>query len=419
MATQAQVKAFIDKIAPLAIAEYKKGKKILPSVCIAQACCESAYGTSPRMIAANAVFGIKVGKSKVHFGNAWNDKAYSTKTKECYDGKTYTEITDMFRAYESVANSVTDYYDMLMKCSRYARVIGETDTTKAVTAIKNGGYATSPTYITTITSIINSKSLTEYDKEAMKDTEKGENIMSLNGQDLAAFAGTKLGTPYVYGAKGANGKFSQSQLNSLKAAYPNMFTASYMAKIAAKALVGKVCNDCSGLPAWYTGKNIGSAQLYSTAYTRMPIANVKEFAPGVILWKNGHVGVYIGMENGVPMCIESKGIDYGCVKTKVSETAWEYGLTFSYMTYTYATNVSGTWKGTNPYTQPTTTVKNGMTGTGVKWLQWELVEAGYKITIDGDFGNKTMEALKAFQQSCKITVDGLCGPTTRKYLLAN
>lgn len=164
MATAKQVQDFIALIAPLAIEICNsKQKKVLPSVCIAQACCESAYGTSQKMIKANAVFGIKVGKSKVHFGTAWNDKAYSTKTKECYDGKTYTTITDMFRAYDSIRDAVEDYYDMLGSCSRYAGCIGVTDYTAAITAIKNGGYATSPTYISTITSIIKKYNLTEYD----------------------------------------------------------------------------------------------------------------------------------------------------------------------------------------------------------------------------------------------------------------
>ena len=117
MATQTQVKAFIERIAP--IAQAKSKGRALPSVCIAQACCESAYGTSPKMIRANAVFGIKVGKSKVHFGTAWHDKAYSTRTKECYDGKTYTNITDLFRAYDSIDDAVEDYYDMLGTCKRY------------------------------------------------------------------------------------------------------------------------------------------------------------------------------------------------------------------------------------------------------------------------------------------------------------
>lgn len=164
MATQAQVKAFIATIAPIAIEICKKkSRKILPSICIAQACCESGCGTSAKMINANAIFGIKVGKSKAHFGTAWKDKAYSTKTKECYDGKTYVSITDMFRAYDTIEESVEDYFDMLGVCSRYAAAIGLTDPLACITAIKNAGYATSPTYITTIMKYVNNYNLAQYD----------------------------------------------------------------------------------------------------------------------------------------------------------------------------------------------------------------------------------------------------------------
>ena len=164
MATAAQVTAFINKVAPIAQAKAKgRSKWSLPSVCIAQCCCESAYGTSPKMMNANAILGVKVGKSKVHFGSAWKDKAYSTKTKECYDGKTYVEITDMFRAYDSIDDAIEDYYDMLAACSRYKDCINQPDPLECIKAIKNGGYATSPTYITTIMDIINKNNLTQYD----------------------------------------------------------------------------------------------------------------------------------------------------------------------------------------------------------------------------------------------------------------
>ena len=107
MATKKQVDEFIKKVAPIAQAKAEgRDKWSLPSVCIAQCCCESAYGTSPKMMRANAILGIKVGKSRVHFGTAWKDKAYSTQTKECYDGKTYVNITDMFRAYDSIEHAI-------------------------------------------------------------------------------------------------------------------------------------------------------------------------------------------------------------------------------------------------------------------------------------------------------------------------
>lgn len=164
MTTQKQVNEFINRVAPIAQAKaLGRGKWSLPSVCIAQCCCESAYGTSPKMIRANAILGIKVGKSKVHFGTAWKDKAYSTATKECYDGKNYVNITDMFRAYDSIDDAIEDYYDMLAACSRYRACLNQTDPRTCITAIKNGGYATDPLYVTTVMSIINKNNLTRYD----------------------------------------------------------------------------------------------------------------------------------------------------------------------------------------------------------------------------------------------------------------
>lgn len=164
MATQTQVKEFIDMIAPIAVTQAAKhGNKIFPSVCIAQACCESAYGTSPKMKAANAVFGIKVGKSSYKYGTAWKGKAYSTKTKECYDGSTYVEITDMFRAYDSIEDSVEDYFDMLCTSKRYKEALNQVNPLACITGIQKAPYATSPTYITTIMGIISKYGLTKYD----------------------------------------------------------------------------------------------------------------------------------------------------------------------------------------------------------------------------------------------------------------
>lgn len=153
LATKKQVKAFIDEVGSLALVEAKKRrtqgmKWVLPGICVAQGACESAWGTSAKMVNANALFGIKC-------GNTWKGKFYDTRTKECYDGKNYVSITDKFRAYDSVQDSVSDYYDLITKSSRYSAACNNDNAKDTITAIKNGGYATSPTYITTIMSIYN------------------------------------------------------------------------------------------------------------------------------------------------------------------------------------------------------------------------------------------------------------------------
>ena len=254
----------------------------------------------------------------------------------------------------------------------------------------------------------------------------------LTGNGLAEYARVHLGTPYFYGAKIPEGALTEKKMSTMHAMYPKVVTSAYMTKARSRGQVGKVNVDCSGLIAGYRQLNIGSYQLYQTAYTRMPIAKINDFAVGTVLWKSGHVGVYSGKGNGVPMCIEAKGINYGTVQTKVSSTKWVYGLTFKDMTYTYETKVPGTRKGTNPYTEPTMTVTSKAqarkknikvflsTGEGVKWVQWELMEAGLltEADIDGICGSKTVAAIIAYQKSCKITADGLAGKTTRKNLKA-
>ena len=148
---------FIKEIAGYAQTEYKKrSKSVLPSVCIAQACLETGYGSSSLMTKARAYFGIKWTK-----GCGFN--AYSSSTKEVYDGKTCT-ITAAFRAYDTPADSVADYYDLICNSSRYKAAVGEKDYKKAITAIKNGGYATDPDYVSKVVSIIETNNLTQYDK---------------------------------------------------------------------------------------------------------------------------------------------------------------------------------------------------------------------------------------------------------------
>jgi hypothetical protein len=149
---------FIPTIAPIVIAENnRRGKPLYPSVVIGQAILESGWGQSKIMMKANAIFGIKATKS-------WKGKVYSAKTQECYDGVNYTTITDLFRAYDSLDESIKDYFDLICDLSRYSQALFAESPKACITAIKkNGGYATSPTYIDNVMSVINSNNLTQYD----------------------------------------------------------------------------------------------------------------------------------------------------------------------------------------------------------------------------------------------------------------
>ena len=65
------------------------------------------------------------------------------------------------------------------------------------------------------------------------------------------------------------------------------------------------------------------------------------------------------------------------------------------------------------------TLRNGSEGHDVVILQNELIEAGFKVDADGDFGANTEEAVRSFQASQGLDVDGVVGKGTWDALIAN
>ena len=167
---------FIPTVGTIVMTENaKRGYPLFSSVVIAQAICESGWGQSAIMMKANAIFGIKAGTN-------WKGKVYNAKTQECYDGVNYTNISACFRAYDSLVESVADYFDLITKNSRYRKACISETPLECITAIKNGGYATSPTYIETIMTIINDNNLTQYDNVENVDNsvDNSKEIIDLN-----------------------------------------------------------------------------------------------------------------------------------------------------------------------------------------------------------------------------------------------
>lgn len=157
---------FIKLISPLAMKEYSSRKSwVLPSVCIAQAAIETGWGNSTMMNKANAFFGIKATSS-------WKGKTYNSITKECYDGVNLETINASFRAYDNLGESVSDYYDLITNNPRYSKAVNNSNYKSTITAIKEGGYATDPSYISKVCNIIEDYNLTQYDLKRSDITDK-------------------------------------------------------------------------------------------------------------------------------------------------------------------------------------------------------------------------------------------------------
>ncbi|HEY0641370.1 MAG TPA: N-acetylmuramoyl-L-alanine amidase [Pseudonocardiaceae bacterium] len=63
------------------------------------------------------------------------------------------------------------------------------------------------------------------------------------------------------------------------------------------------------------------------------------------------------------------------------------------------------------------TVRNGSTGEAVRGAQVQLRRHGSTITVDGQFGPATETAVRSFQSSKALTVDGVVGPVTWQNLV--
>ena len=161
----------IRKVGPLFTADQKK-TGVLASVSLAQFILESGYGKSELAQQANNCFGMKRSLSgNTWAGSVWDGKSIYTKsTKEQRSWGTET-VTAEFRRYACIEDSIADHSAYLTGARkgstlRYEGLKGCVDYRKAAQIIKNGGYATSASYVDKLCSIIEQWKLTQYDASA-------------------------------------------------------------------------------------------------------------------------------------------------------------------------------------------------------------------------------------------------------------
>ncbi len=159
----------IAKTGPLFTAD-QKASGILASVSLAQFILESGYGKSELAQNANNCFGMKKSLSgNTWGGSAWNGTSvYTKETQEQNADGSYKTVTADFRKYACVEDSIADHSAYLLGAKngsklRYDGISGMTDYKAVAQLIKDGGYATSLTYVEKLCSIIEKWNLTQYD----------------------------------------------------------------------------------------------------------------------------------------------------------------------------------------------------------------------------------------------------------------
>lgn len=120
------------------------------------------------------------------------------------------------------------------------------------------------------------------------------------------------------------------------------------------------------------------------------------------------------LQNGATVTVLSQSGDWYKVQFTLNGVKY---TGYAHSDYIKITSTAA--KETCPYTEPESTVKQGSSGEGVKWVQWYLYKLGYlssESDVDGAFGSGTLAAVKSFQSDAGITVDGLVGSGTRTAL---
>ena len=155
MASSAQAKQFIERIAPIIQEEARaRGYKTCSAI-IAQACIESNFGTSKLSARWHNYFGMKCGSS-------WKGKSVNLSTKEEYTTGKLTTIRDNFRVYDTMEAGVAGYFDFI-STKRYNNLRNAKTPKEYLELIKKDGYATSSSYVNTNMNCVNKFTLTRWD----------------------------------------------------------------------------------------------------------------------------------------------------------------------------------------------------------------------------------------------------------------
>ena len=273
-------------------------------------------------------------------------------------------------------------------------------------------------------------------------------------EHFAAFCLSMIGHPYWYGCCGY--KATSSLLSRKTSQYPSHYGSSRTARYKQDIANNEVVCDCIGGAkgyAWSGGGQsmlaaIGTDKAVSSSYGShgcpdkgangmFTYAKSKGCAWGTIgtlpeiiglaLYKDGHVGYYVGGGYAV----EWQGFAYGCVKTKVSKRPWTHWYQLPFIDYgTGAITGDGSASGqvtgkpadtaATEYTLGSRTLQKGSKGTDVKTLQEILLQVGCELPkygADGDYGSETLTAVTAFQRNNGIKADGIYGSETHAKLM--
>lgn len=234
-----------------------------PAGCtIAQIICESGQGETMSQLATrdHNLFGMKWASSFASAPEVAGKAGWST--HEEYTPGQVSTITAYFTVFKGDVECIRFRSRIFLQAAHYKnnalirQAIAEHSSDKMAEGLKDAGWATSSSYVESLKAALDAYNLRRFDSMTVEDLESG----ALSADAIIAAAYSQLGVPYVWGGTTPG-----------------------------------VGLDCSGLTQYcyrQAGIMIPRNSEDQAAFGRK--VPVSEATPGDILWRPGHVGIYIG-----------------------------------------------------------------------------------------------------------------------------
>ena len=256
-----------------------------PAGCtIAQIICESGQGETMSQLATrdHNLFGMKWASSFASAPEVAGKAGWTT--HEEYTPGQISTITAYFTVFKGDVECIRFRSRVFLQAAHYKnnalirQAIAEHSSDKMAEGLKDAGWATSSSYVESLKAALDAYNLRRFDSMTVEDLESG----ALSADAIIAAAYSQLGVPYVWGGTTPG-----------------------------------VGLDCSGLTQYcyrQAGIMIPRNSEDQAAFGRK--VPVSQATPGDILWRPGHVGIYIGEDRYIhephtgAVCTIASGASY-------------------------------------------------------------------------------------------------------------
>lgn len=397
---------FIKRIAPVVQKYAPKYGITCCSAVIAQACLESAYGTSDKARRHN-YFGLKYRPGRV---TCYSGHFTDGSSEQLTNGK-YVKIQTTWFKFDSVEKGIEGYFQFV-DTPNYANLKNVSDPATYLRNIRADGYATSLDYVDNCMAVVRKYNLTKYDPKGGVSLSAPKIIKMISKYNNSSRKGNSIKYIVIH-YTGNTTDTARANANYFATGNRNA-SAHYFVD---KSSIYQSVED--SMAAWHVGVNYGSGNLFGKCTNRNSIGIEMCSDAGMIASatykRTVELTRYLMKKYGIPASRVVRHYDV-CSKRcpgwkgwiPTNETKWK-----QFLKDIQGKISDSMYTGTFPKLPEKGYICKGDTGAEVKHLQKFLAWYGtYTDSIDGSAGPNTDKAIRQYQSAEGLKVDGSFGPAS-------